>query len=394
ERPIYLDYHATTPVDPRVLESMLPWFGAHFGNPSSTHLYGQEASRAIREAGAQVAALVGAEIRPGVQHQVVFTSGATESINLALNGYVQRHQPTDRPFRLGVLELEHKAVLDSCKFLQQAGQAEIRPLKVDACGQLDLTDLEAACSAGLDLLVVMAANNEVGTIYPLAAIGAIAGQNGVPFFCDASQAAGKIPLDFESWGISLMALTAHKMYGPKGSGAFVIRRGTQLSAQIHGGGHQQGLRSGTLNVPAIVGLGTACSLRQQEMGTDEARIARLRDQLQQSLQSAIPGLVVNGDQASRLAGNLHLSLPDVPNDAMVAQLDGQLAFSTSSACSSGLEASSHVLSAIGLAPELQRGALRLSLGKQSGEAEAEQAAVLLIEAYQRIKARLEGVKTA
>lgn len=387
-RPIYLDYHATTPVDPRVLEAMLPCFGTEFGNPSSTHGFGKVANQVVRDAASQIARLVGAEQRPGVHHPVVFTSGATESINLALKGYAQKHQTENQPFRIGVMGLEHKAVLDSCKALQSTGQAEIRSLKVDSQGQLDLADLEAACAEGLGMLAVMAANNEIGTVYPLAAIGEIAGRYGVPFFCDASQAAGKIPLDFEAWGITLLTLTAHKMYGPKGAGALVVRRGTQLQAQIHGGGHQLGLRSGTLNVPGIVGLGTACALRQSEMAADEARIARLRDSLQARLVAAIPGLVINGDQQARLAANLHLSLPDVPNDAMVAQLDGRLAFSTSSACSSGLEASSHVLCAIGLAQPLQRGALRLSLGKQTTEAEAEQAAALLIEAYQTLKARL------
>ena len=393
ERPIYLDYHATTPVDARVLEQMLPWFGASFGNPSSTHPYGQEASQAVRRAAGQIAALVGAETRPGatppVHHPVVFTSGATESINLAIKGFVQAHQPTERPFRLGVMALEHKAVLDCCKALQQAGQAEIVTLKVDARGQLDLADLEAQCQTGLDLLAVMAANNEIGTLYPLEAICRIAAASEVPVFCDASQAAGKVPLDFENWGISLLALTAHKLYGPKGSGALVLRRGTRLTAQIHGGGHQLGLRSGTLNVPAIVGLGEACALRLAEMASDEARIGQLRDQLQSRLQAAIPALVVNGDSKARLAGNLHISL-DVPNDAMVAQLASSLAFSTSSACSSGLEASSHVLSAIDLALPLQRGALRLSLGKDTREAEVRQAAELLIRARARILAKIQA----
>lgn len=382
--PIYLDYHATTPLDPRVLECMLPWLGLRFGNPSSTHRFGQDASQAVRAATAQVAALVGAELRPGVYHPVVFTSGATESINLAIKGHALRHQPEGRPYRIGVMPLEHKAVLDSCRQLQQSGQAELRMLAVDACGRLDLADLEAACREGLDLLAVMAANNEIGTLYPLAAICRIANEHGVPVFVDASQAAGKLPIDFEAWGISLLALTGHKLYGPKGCGALVVRRGTTLAAQIHGGGHQQGMRSGTLNVPGIVGLGEACALRRSEMAADEARVAALRDQLQQRLQAAISGLVVNGDQQARLSGNLHLSL-DVPNDAMVAQLAESLAFSTSSACTSGLEASSHVLCAIGMPAELQRGALRLSLGKETTEEEVERAAELLIGAWGRVR---------
>ncbi len=386
--PIYLDYHATTPVDPRVLKQMLPWFSKSFGNPSSTHSVGSEASQAVKAASLQVAELCGAMIRPGVSHTVVFTSGATESINLGLKGYVQRHQPEGRPFKLGVMGLEHKAVLDSCKSLQQAGLAEIRPLQVDACGRLDLDDLKTACSEGLDLLVIMAANNEIGTLYPLAEIGKIAAEHQVAVFCDASQAAGKVPLDFENWGLTMLALTAHKFYGPKGTGALIVRKGTQLSAQIHGGGHQQGLRSGTLNVPGIVGLGEASALRKLEMGEDEVRIANLRDKLQTLLQAAIPGLIVNGAEEARLAGNLHISLPNTPNDALVAQVAKDLAFSTSSACTSGLEASSHVLCAVAMKPELQRGALRLSLGKQTTEAEVTRAAELLIAAYSRLQEKL------
>lgn len=386
--PIYLDYHATTPVDPRVLERMLPWLGASFGNPSSTHIFGQDASQAVRAAGLQVAELCGAMIRPGVSHTVVFTSGATESINLALKGYVQRHQPEGRAFRIGVMPLEHKAVLDSCKALQQSGLAELRLLKVDACGRLDLDDLTAACSEGLDLLAVMAANNEIGTIYPMPEIARIADAHKLAVFCDASQAAGKIPLDFENWGLTMLALTAHKLYGPKGAGALIVRKGTQLSAQIHGGGHQQGLRSGTLNVPGIVGLGEACALRRLEMGSDEIQIASLRDQLQSRLTAGIPGMVVNGAPEARLAGNLHFSLPGTPNDAMVAQLASELAFSTSSACTSGLEASSHVLCAVGMEHNLQRGALRLSLGKQTSEADVQRAADLLLGAYTRLQNKL------
>ncbi|MGV3525804.1 MAG: cysteine desulfurase family protein [Candidatus Sericytochromatia bacterium] len=388
QRPIYLDYHATTPLDERVLDHMLPWLRESFGNPSSTHAYGAEAALAVRTAALQVAELVGAQLRPGVHHPVIWTSGATESINLALKGFVERHQPADRPFRLATMPVEHKAVLDSCRALEAQGLVEMVWLKVNHSAQLDLADLAQRCAEGLDLIAVMAANNEVGTLYPLKAVARLAQDHGVPVFCDASQAAGKVPLDFEGWGLTLLALTGHKLYGPKGAGALVVRRGTPLACQIHGGGHQLGLRSGTLNVPGIVGLGAACALRQAEMQEDEARIATLRDGLQGHLQAALPQLCVNGDLQQRLAGNLHISLPGLPNDALLAHLQGRLALSTTSACSSGSEASSHVLAAMQLPDARVRSALRLSLGRCTTPAEAEVAATLLIAACQALQAKL------
>lgn len=387
QRPIYLDYHATTPLDERVLDHMLPWLRESFGNPSSTHAYGTEAATAIRAAAQQVAELVGAVVRPGVHHPVIWTSGATESINLALKGFVLRHQPADRPFRLATMPVEHKAVLDSCRALEADGRVEMVWLKVNQDAQLDLADAAQRCAEGLDLIVVMAANNEVGTLYPIEALARMAQRQGIPVFCDASQAAGKVPLDFEGWGLTLLALTGHKLYGPKGTGALVVRRGTPLACQIHGGGHQLGLRSGTLNVPGIVGLGAACALRQTEMQADEGRIAALRDRFQGRLQAALPQLCVNGDLQQRLAGNLHVSLPGLPNDALLAHLQGRLALSTTSACSSS-EASSHVLAAMQLSQERVRSALRLSLGRCTTEAEVDAASALLIGACQALQAKL------
>lgn len=389
EQPIYLDYQASTPMDPRVLEAMLPYYQQAFGNPSSAaHAYGHAAAKAVQQAAQQVARLVGAELNTHSHHPVVWTSGATESINLALQGYVRKHQqkerPDARPFRLATLPVEHKAVLDTAKALEKQGLLELVILPVDAQGQLELGQLQAECERGLDLLAVMAANNEIGTVYPVQTIAEIAHAYGVAFFCDASQAAGKIPLEFEAWGITLLALTGHKMYGPKGCGALLVKRGTQLEPQIYGGGHQLGLRSGTLNVPGIVGLGQACELRAAEMADDEQQIQSLRDHLQTQLTAAIPGLKVNGDPSARLAGNLHLSLPEVSNDAMVRAVGQQIALSTGSACTSGLEASSHVLTAIGLSPAELRGALRLSLGKFTTADEIERAAAHLIKAYQQL----------
>jgi len=380
---IYLDYQATTPIDPRVLEAMNQHYLQGFGNASSTtHAYGDRAAAAVKQAAVQVARLVGAYFRLDHHHPVVFTSGTTESINLALKGYVAHHKPVDRPFRLATAPTEHKAVLDTCAALVKAKQIELVLLKVLPNGQLDLDDLQRHCRAGLELLAIMAANNEVGTIYPLETICALASAHDVPVFSDASQAAGRIPLDFENWNLAMLALTAHKMYGPMGTGALVLRKGVKLKPQIHGGGHQHGLRSGTLNVPGIVGLGTAAALRQAEMQVDEARIASLRDTLQQRLLAGIPQLQVNGDQSQRLAGNLHISIPGIQNDMLVAQVRDQLAIATGSACSSGVEAPSHVLKALGLSPAAQAGALRLSLGKWTTPAEVQAAAVILITAIQ------------
>lgn len=390
--PIYLDYQASTPMDPRVLEAMLPYFQGAFGNASSAaHAYGHEAADAIKQAARQLANLVDANLHPGVQHPLIWTSGATESINLALQGYVRQHQPlldNQRLFRLATLPLEHKAVLDTAKMLEREGLVELVLLDVNAQGQIDLQQLERELKQGLDLLAIMAANNEIGTIYPVQTIAKLAQDYDCAFFCDGSQAVGKIPIEFENWGITLLALTGHKIYGPKGCGALIVRRGTRLKAQIYGGGHQHGLRSGTLNVPGIVGLGEACALRAAEMQADEAHTAQLRDRLQARLQAEIPELMVNGDQPRRLAGNLHLSIPSVPNDLLVGYLQAHLALSTGSACTSGLEASSHVLSAIGLDANALRGALRLSLGKFTTAAEIEQAADILIDAYQQARAKL------
>jgi cysteine desulfurase len=237
----------------------------------------------------------------------------------------------------------------------------------------------------------MAANNEVGTIYPIAAIAAIAQRHNVPFLCDASQAVGKIPLQFNPWGITLLALSAHKLYGPQGVGALVVRRGHRLAPLLHGGGQQQGLRPGTLNLPGIVGLGEACRLRHLEMATDEPQIAQRRDYLQSLLQSHIPNLIINGDQHNRLAGNLHIAIPGIPNSAIIARVRHHLAIATGSACTSGTEAPSHVLRAMGLPSPILDSALRLSLGKFCSDNDLHQTATLLNQAVQAIHSLTTGV---
>jgi cysteine desulfurase len=385
---IYLDYHATTPVDPRVVELVVQYMTERFGNASSVdHVYGDEAGAAVAAAKKDVALLVGAAPR-----SVVFTSGATESINLAIQGFVRaraRHRPSSRP-RIAVSPIEHRAVLDTCEALQAEGLASLTWLQVDRTGQLEIEHLEAVACRGVDLACVMAANNEIGTISPLKEISAICASSGVCLMTDATQAAGKVPLHFDDWSVGLMALTAHKMYGPKGIGALLVSPQVELAPLIHGGGHQRGIRSGTLNVPGVAGFGLACRLRHKEMATDEAEIALRRDSLESSLQQSIPDLVVNGDRSHRLAGNLHVSVPDVPNTAVVARLRHRLAISTGSACSSGTVAQSHVLRGIGLPEYLAEGSLRFGLGKFTTGEEVETAAKLVTNAVRAVRAALTG----
>ncbi len=378
--PIYLDYHSTTPVDPRIADRMLYYMTTAFGNASSTdHIYGDEAAKAVSEARRQVAELVGASSK-----EVFFTSGATESINLAIQGSIFKHLDNKSKPRIAISPLEHKAVLDTCFAIAKKGLAKLITLQVDSKGKLDLEHLEQVCKQGLSLLCVMAANNEIGNIYPVREIGEIAQKYNIPFLCDASQAAGKIPIDFERWGITYMAISGHKFYAPKGIGALIVRRGHHLEPIIFGGGHQKGLRSGTLNVPGIVGLGEACRLRQLEMEKDEQAIALLRDKFQKLLQEKIPNLVVNGDINSRLAGNLHISIPGIPNSAIIARVRHQIAISTGAACSSGVAAPSHVLRAMNLSEELIEGSLRIGLGKFTTEKEIEQSAEIISDAATKI----------
>lgn len=375
-QPIYLDYHSTTPCDRRVAALVLDYMTEKFGNPSSIdHSYGDVADLAVKQASQNIAELIQAKPR-----EVIFTSGATESINLVLQGL-----PAPYPQKIAITPVEHKAVLDTCAALERKGLAEIVLLPVDDRGRLDLEAVEKACSQGLSLLCVMAANNEIGNIYPIEAIAKIAQENGIPFLCDASQAVGKIPINFSDWGITYLAISGHKLYAPKGIGALVIKKGLQLQPSLYGGGQQQKLRPGTLNVPGIVGLGEACHLRQLEMEEDEKLIAQKRDRLQTLLQENIPNLVINGDLENRLAGNLHISIPGIPNKAIIARIRHQLAISTGSACTSGVEVPSHVLRAIALPINHQEGALRIGIGKFTTNTEINQAANILTQSVGNIR---------
>lgn len=376
---IYLDYHATTPVDSRVAHLVYHYMTEEFGNASSTdHEWGDRAETAIKQAAKEVAALIGASPR-----EIVWTSGATESINLAIQGSLVPNPM--KPHRIGLMPIEHKAVLDTCRALEKRGWAEFVYLQVDSKGRLDLNHLEQVCAEGLSLLCVMAANNEIGNIYPIQKIGRIAQHYGIPFLCDGSQAVGKIPVQFEEWGITYLAISAHKFYGPKGVGALAVRKNYHLEPLIFGGGHQRGMRSGTLNVPGIIGLGEACRLRSLEMKEDERAIASKRNRLQKLLLEKIPNLVVNGDIEDRLAGNLHISISGIPNSAVIARIRHKLAISTGSACSSGVEAPSHVLQALSLPEEIVDGSLRIGLGKFTTSEEISSAAEILVEAIAEIQ---------
>jgi cysteine desulfurase len=383
-RPIYLDNHATTPVDPRVAAVVLHHLAGAFGNASSRdHEYGDEAEAAVAAARRQVAELVGVSPR-----WVVFTSGATESLNLALQGFVRarRRDSAAQPVRIALPRTEHHAVLETAVWLAERGEAELLWLPVDPVGRLDMDALETACRAkGADLVCVMAANNEVGTVHPIAEIAQIAAEHGVIVMTDTTQAAGKIPLALREWGVSLAALTAHKMYGPKGVGALIADPDLPLEPLFQGGGHQRGLRPGTLNVAGIAALGEACRLRREEMEEDEARIAELRDWLQQRLMETVPGIVINGELTQRLAGNLHVSVPDIPNAVLVANIRYDVALATGSACSSATESPSHVLTAMGLPREIIRGSLRIGLGKFTTRDEVEAAGQHIAAAIGRIR---------
>jgi cysteine desulfurase len=369
-RPVYLDYHATTPVDPRVLEAMLPYFCEKFGNAASRqHAFGWEAQAAVDAGREQVAALVGASA-----NEIVFTSGASESNNLAIKGAARARR--DRGLHIVTARTEHKSVLDSCHSLEAEGW-RVTWLGVDRDGAVDLEELRAAITPETVLVSIMAANNEIGVVQPLAAIGAIARERGVLFHTDAAQAAGKIPIDVAAMQIDLLSLTGHKYYGPKGAGALYVRRcrpRLQLACQIDGGGHENGFRSGTLNVPGIVGLGAAADICRREMAGESARLASLRDRLLDALRKDPGDVRVNGPLgARRLPHNLHVSFSGVEGEALLMAL-GDLAVSTGSACSSGSQKPSHVLEAIGAVGPDAGASIRFGIGRTTTEAEIDLAA--------------------
>jgi cysteine desulfurase len=362
--PVYLDYHATTPVDPRVLDAMMPYFTEAFGNPaSSSHAFGWKAQEAVEQARRDVASLLGASAR-----EIVFTSGATESNNLALFGAAEHASGGRR--RIVVTAIEHKAVLEPARVLESRGwQLTVLPVQPDGCLRMD--DVAAAIDADTAVVSVMAANNEIGVTQPLAGIGAIARERGALLHVDAAQAAGKIPIDVERMQIDLLSLTAHKFYGPKGCGALYVRKRVELAPMISGGGQERRLRAGTLNVPGIVGLGAACAICRNEMADEAARTSRLRDRLLEGLRAGLEGVLVNGSLQHRLPNNLHVTFTGVDGESLLVAI-GDIAVSSGSACGSASAAPSHVLAAIG-ATRPDSAVVRFGIGRRTTDEEIDYA---------------------
>jgi cysteine desulfurase len=373
ERPIYLDCHATTPVDPQVLEAMLPYFSEHFGNPTSiTHQYGWAAQGAVKQAREQIANAIAASAE-----EIIFTSGATEANNLAIKGVAEAY------FKKGqhiiTIQTEHNAVLDPCKYLESLG-FQVTYLPVQSDGIIDLEALEKALQTDTILVSVMAANNEIGVIQPLAEIGKICKEKEILFHTDAAQAIGKIPLDVNALNIDLMSITAHKVYGPKGIGCLYVRRRhprVVLAPQMHGGGHERGMRSGTLATPQIVGLATAINLAITGMDAETARLSALRERLWSQI-SQLEGIYLNGHPTQRLAGNLNVSVEGVDGNALILGLQPIVALSSGAACSSTTTEPSHVLQAIGRSDKLAYAALRFGIGRYNTPAEIDRVATAVI----------------
>ncbi|MFQ5509229.1 MAG: IscS subfamily cysteine desulfurase [Leptospirillia bacterium] len=379
--PIYMDYQSTTPLDPRVLEAMMPYLTEHFGHPASrNHSFGWEAEKAVDEARGQVAELIGAQPK-----EVVFTSGGTEAINLALKGALEMY--AEKGSHVVISAIESRPVMDVLKVLERAGKLEITEVAVDKEGRVSPQDIQAALRPDTVLISVMTANNEIGTIQDVAAIGALAKEAGVLFFTDATEAAGKIPLDVQAMGIDLMAVTAHKMYGPKGIGALYVRRKkprVRLTPQIDGGGHERGMRSGTQNVPGIVGMGRAAALCMELMETESASIAALRDKLQDGILSVLDEVEVNGSVAHRLPHNLNLSFAYVEGESMLMGLK-EVALSSGSACTTATLEPSYVIRALGVSEDLAHSSIRFSIGRFTTDAEVDYVIAHVIETVNRLR---------
>ncbi len=379
--PIYLDNHATTRVDPRVLETMLPFFTETYGNPASrNHVFGWEAEEAVKTARRQVADLIGASER-----EIIFTSGATESNNLALKGVARMYRRQGNHFV--TVATEHKAVLDPLKRLEHEG-FQVTVLPVDRDGLATAEQVAAAITDQTILVSVMAANNEIGALQPVVAIGQVCKQKGVLFHTDAAQAAGKIPLNVEEMGIDLLSLSGHKMYGPKGIGVLYVRRReprVRLEPMIDGGGHEHGLRSGTLPAPLIVGLGKACEICQNEMAEEAQRLLRLREKLREGILSAVPEVDLNGHLTERLPGNLNLSFAHVKGEALMMDMK-EVAVSSGSACTTARLGPSHVLKALGLDEERADSSLRFGLGRFTTDEEIDWVIEHVVQAVNRLRA--------
>jgi cysteine desulfurase len=372
DRPIYLDAHATTPVDPRVLEAMLPYFTEKFGNAASkTHAYGWTAESAAELARERVAECIGAAPK-----EIVFTSGATESNNLAIRGVAEAYR--ERGDHVVTTAIEHHAVLDPCKHLERLG-FRVTVVPVESNGVVSAERVRAAVTDQTVLVSVMLANNEVGTLQPVAEIGKFTRERGVLLHTDAAQAIGRVPVNVDALGVDLLSLSAHKIYGPKGVGALYVRSKprVRLVAQMDGGGHERGMRSGTLNVPAVVGLGKACELMKKEGAAETERVRALRDGLLAKLRGALDGVDLNGDAELRLAGNLNVSFHEVTSESLIGALK-TVAVSSGSACTSASLEPSYVLRAMGLDDERARASIRFGVGRFTTEEEIDRAAAAVI----------------
>lgn len=384
--PIYLDNHATTQLDPRVLSAMMPFLTDVYGNAASrSHSFGWAAEMAVETARSQVAALIGASPK-----EIVFTSGATESNNLSLKGVIEFARASSPGQQLHIVTqvTEHNAVLDPCRWLDKQG-CRITILPVDSEGRISLDELRCLLDkpAGATLVSVMFANNEIGTIQPIEEIGALCRNRGIIFHTDAAQAVGKLPISVARLNNDLLSISAHKLYGPKGIGALFVRRRIPriyIAEQIHGGGHERGLRSGTLNVPAIVGFGAACELASTDLVTEAARIAALRNRLQAKLVAGLDGIQVNGAQKDRLAGNLHMTFEHVESESLMMTLK-EVALSSGSACTSAKIEPSHVLRALGLSEQAAHSSLRFGIGRFNTTEEIDYVADRLIDVVQRLR---------
>ncbi|HEY1527918.1 MAG TPA: IscS subfamily cysteine desulfurase [Candidatus Angelobacter sp.] len=377
--PVYLDNHATTPLDPRVLEAMLPFFTSRFGNAASnSHSFGWEAAAAVEQARRQIAAAIGASA-----HEIVFTSGATESDNLAIKGVAEACKGKGN--HIITVVTEHKAVLDSCKHLEKSG-CRVTYLPVRSDGLVDLDQLKDAFTDQTILVSIMAANNETGVLQPIEEIGRLCRERGVLFHSDAVQALGKVPLDVNRANLDMASLTAHKLYGPKGCGALYVRgdAAVKIAPMIDGGGHEGGLRSGTLNVPGIAGFGQACEIAQKDMPEESCRLAGLRNRLRDRLLAELDQVTINGCMEHRLPGNLNMSFLDVEGETLLTGLN-DVALSSGSACSSGKTQASHVLKALGLSDEAAGSAIRFGIGRFNTEAEIDYVAGRVIELVKNLR---------
>ncbi len=372
--PIYMDNHATTPVDPRVLEAMMPYFGAKFGNAASrNHSFGWEAEQAVETAREQIAKLIGATAK-----EIIFTSGATESNNLAIKGIAEMYR--ERGNHIITQVTEHKAVLDTCKRLEKAG-CKVTYLPVKADGLIDLEQLKAAFTDKTILVSIMFASNEIGVIQPIEEIGKLCHEKGVIFHTDAVQAVGKVPVDVQKMNIDVLSISGHKLYGPKGVGALYVRRRNprvQISEQINGGGHERGMRSGTLNVPAIVGLGKACEIAGEEMEAETKRLTGLRDYMKDKFLSKLDYVFVNGNMEHHLPGNLNMSFVYVEGESLLMGIN-DIAVSSGSACTSATLEPSYVLKALGLGDDVAHSSIRFGLGRFNTKAEVDYVSDKLIE---------------